>query len=202
MTMSQNLFVGNLSFRTTAADLRKAFGHFGTVTRAEIVAALGPWSRDFGVVEMADGGDEAIATLNGLQFQGRVLTVTEIGAAPGTPRATGHPTEEIRHRMEERVAHHAAGGPGVGDRLGQLDGEQNVERGGYRTTAEIDEERHTLQALRGDFGYLRPLTAAVERADVARFEGEGGRATGPAADSAHDEQDDAAVAEALRTARH
>lgn len=198
--MSKNLFVGNLAFRTTVADLRKAFGHFGTISRAEVVVASGLRSRDFGFVEMTDGGDEAIAALNGSQFKGRVLTVTAIGAAPGTPPAAEHPVEQIRQRMEERVAYHAAGSPGVDDRLEQLDGEQDRERGGYRTTAEIGQERHALQALRGDFEHLQPLTPVGERADVSRFEGEGGTVTESGEDSAHDQHDQVAVVEALQAA--
>jgi cold-inducible RNA-binding protein len=201
MTMSKHLFVGNLSFRTTAEDLREAFGRFGTVTGAEVVTALGTRSRDFGVVEMADGGDEAIAGLNGSQFQGRMLTVNEPGAAAVAPRTAEHPAKEIRRQMEVRVAHHAADGPGADGRLEQLDQERDTERGGCRRAAEIDEERHALQALRGDFGHLHPLTPAGDRADVARFEGEGGTVTAPGEDSAHDQHDRTAIEEARRARR-
>ena len=42
-------------------------------------------SRGFGFVEMDDGADEAIAKMNGAQFQGRTLTVNE--AKPREPRS-------------------------------------------------------------------------------------------------------------------
>lgn len=76
--MSKNLYVGNLPFQATADDLREAFGQYGSVTAAQVVADRETGrSRGFGFVEMADGGDEAIASLNGAEFQGRALTVNE-----------------------------------------------------------------------------------------------------------------------------
>ena len=76
--MSKNLFVGNLSFQTTADDLRDAFAEYGSVTRAQVATDRETGrARGFGFVEMADGGDEAIAALNGAQLGGRTLTVNE-----------------------------------------------------------------------------------------------------------------------------
>ena len=88
--MSKNIYVGNLPFSATADDLREAFGAFGTVTRSQVVSDRDTGrSRGFGFVEMADGGDEAIARLNGSQFQGRTLTVNE--AKPREDRPRGGP---------------------------------------------------------------------------------------------------------------
>src|ERR1700682_969915 len=87
--MSKNLYVGNLSFQTTADDLREAFTEYGAVTRAQVVSDRDTGrSRGFGFVEMADGGDEAIAALNGAQFQGRALTVNEAKPREARPRQT------------------------------------------------------------------------------------------------------------------
>jgi cold-inducible RNA-binding protein len=78
MMMSKNLFVGNLSFQTTSDDLRDAFAEYGSVTRAQVATDRETGrSRGFGFVEMADGGEEAIAALNGTQMGGRTLTVNE-----------------------------------------------------------------------------------------------------------------------------
>lgn len=89
--MSKNLYVGNLSFQTTADDLLKLFGDYGTVARAQIVSDRDTGrSRGFGFVEMSDGGDEAIATLNGSQFQGRSLTVNEAKPREERPRSGGY----------------------------------------------------------------------------------------------------------------
>jgi RNA recognition motif-containing protein len=86
--MSKNLYVGNLAFQSTADDLLQLFGQHGTVTRAQVVADRETGrSRGFGFVEMADGGDQAIAALNGAEFQGRTLTVNE--ARPREERPHG-----------------------------------------------------------------------------------------------------------------
>ena len=91
--MSKNIYVGNLSFETTADDLLNAFAEFGAVARAQVVSDRDTGrSRGFGFVEMTDGGDEAIAKLNGTQLGGRTLTVNESkpradgGARGGSPR--------------------------------------------------------------------------------------------------------------------
>jgi len=86
--MSKNLYVGNLSFSTTSDDLRTVFGQFGTVQSASVVMDRETGrSRGFGFVEMADGGDEAINSMNGTDFQGRKLTVNE--ARPREERGGG-----------------------------------------------------------------------------------------------------------------
>ena len=86
--MSKNLYVGNLPFRTTADDLREAFGQFGEVTRAQVVTDRETGqSRGFGFVEMTDGAEQAIDNLNGALFQGRTLTVNEARPREERPRA-------------------------------------------------------------------------------------------------------------------
>ena len=77
-TMSKNIYVGNLSFQVTSDDLREAFAEYGTVTRAQVASDRETGrSRGFGFVEMSEGGDEAIANLNGAEWAGRTLTVNE-----------------------------------------------------------------------------------------------------------------------------
>jgi RNA recognition motif-containing protein len=88
--MSKNIYVGNLPFTTTADDLREAFAQYGTVTRAQVMTDRETGrSRGFGFVEMADGGDEAIAALNGAQLGGRTLTVNEAKPREERPRQGG-----------------------------------------------------------------------------------------------------------------
>lgn len=88
--MSKKLYVGNLAFTTTADDLIQAFGAFGTVSTAQIVSDRDTGrSRGFAFVEMADGGDEAIRSMNGQMFQGRTLTVNEAKPREDRPRAGG-----------------------------------------------------------------------------------------------------------------
>src|SRR5258707_1744012 len=86
--MSKNIYVGNLTFQTTADDLRELFSQYGTVTSAQVVSDRDTGrSRGFGFVEMSEGGDEAIAALNGKDVGGRSLTVNE--AKPREDRGGG-----------------------------------------------------------------------------------------------------------------
>ncbi len=87
--MSKNLYVGNLSFETTADDLLEAFGQYGKVTRAQVMSDRETGrSRGFGFVDMESGADEAMNALNGTQFQGRNLTVNEAKPREERPRST------------------------------------------------------------------------------------------------------------------
>ena len=86
--MAKNIYVGNLSFETTASDLETMFGAHGTVQKAQVTTDRETGrSRGFGFVEMSDGGDAAIAALNGTQVGGRTLTVNE--ARPREARPAG-----------------------------------------------------------------------------------------------------------------
>jgi RNA recognition motif-containing protein len=88
--MSKNIYVGNLPFTTTADELREAFAQYGTVTKAQVMTDRETGrSRGFGFVEMADGGDEAIAALNGSLLGGRTLTVNEAKPREDRPRGGG-----------------------------------------------------------------------------------------------------------------
>src|SRR3954465_10295290 len=88
--MSKKLYVGNISFQTTSEDLTQAFGQYGSVTSAQIVADRETGrSRGFAFVEMADGGDEAVAAMNGAMLGGRTLTVNEARPREERPRSGG-----------------------------------------------------------------------------------------------------------------
>jgi len=76
--MKKKLYVGNLSFETTESDLKELFGQAGTVETVRIITDRDTGrSKGFGFVEMQDGGDKAIAEMNGKDFKGRALTVNE-----------------------------------------------------------------------------------------------------------------------------
>jgi RNA recognition motif-containing protein len=76
--MGKNLYVGNMAFSTTEEQLREAFSQFGTVTKVQVIMDRETGRpRGFAFVEMADGGDQAIAAMNGAQLDGRTLTVNE-----------------------------------------------------------------------------------------------------------------------------
>ena len=83
--MKKKLYVGNLSFETTENDLKELFGQTGSVETVRIITDRDTGrSKGFGFVEMQEGGDKAIAEMNGKDFKGRALTVNE--ARPMSPR--------------------------------------------------------------------------------------------------------------------
>jgi len=74
--MKKKLYVGNLSFETTESELQELFGQAGSVETVRIITDRQTGrSKGFGFVEMQTGGDEAIAEMNGKEFNGRALTV-------------------------------------------------------------------------------------------------------------------------------
>ena len=78
--MSMKLYVGNLSFQTSSADLEALFATAGTVTSANVVEDRDTGrSRGFGFVEMAskEEGNAAIQQFNGKELNGRNLNVNE-----------------------------------------------------------------------------------------------------------------------------
>ena len=78
--MGKKLFVGNLSFNTTSAELEALFAETGTCESASVVTDRESGrSRGFGFVEMSsnDEAQKAIAALNGRDVQGRQLNVSE-----------------------------------------------------------------------------------------------------------------------------
>ena len=76
--MATNLYVGNMAFSTTEATLREVFSQYGTVTKVQVIMDRETGRpRGFAFVEMSDGGDAAIAAMNGAQLDGRPLTVNE-----------------------------------------------------------------------------------------------------------------------------
>jgi RNA recognition motif-containing protein len=81
----KNLFVGNLSFQTTEADLRALFEPFGEITRAQIMTDRDTGrSRGFAFVEMTNDQEaaKAIEALNGKELDGRALNVNEARPKP------------------------------------------------------------------------------------------------------------------------
>ena len=88
--MSQKLYVGNLAFQTSSADLKELFAQAGTVESASVVEDRETGrSRGFGFVEMStkEEGAAAIQQLNGKEVSGRALNVNE--AKPREERGGG-----------------------------------------------------------------------------------------------------------------
>ncbi|HSF86787.1 MAG TPA: RNA-binding protein [Acidimicrobiia bacterium] len=75
-----NIYVGNLPFDATDADLRSLFAEYGTVNSASVITERDSGrSRGFGFVELADAAmaAQAIRDLDGHDWQSRSLTVNE-----------------------------------------------------------------------------------------------------------------------------
>jgi len=117
--MGTKLYVGNLSFRTTAEELRDAFASVGSVESASVIEDRDTGrSRGFAFVEMAtaDEAAAAIEQFNGKDFGGRNLTVNE--AKPRADRGGGG-----------RGGY--GGGGGRGGYGGGGGGDRGGDRGGY-----------------------------------------------------------------------
>lgn len=108
------LYIGNLPFSATDADLREVFGAHGTVTDAIVMMdRFTGRSRGFGFVTFSspEEGKAAIAALSGADMGGRNLTVNE-----------ARPMEDRPPRREGGGGYGGGGGGGYRDREG----------GGYR----------------------------------------------------------------------
>jgi RNA recognition motif-containing protein len=84
--MGKKLYVGNLSYSVTGADLEQLFGAHGQVESAQVITDRETGrSKGFGFVEMSSSEEAqaAINALNGQQHEGRALTVNE-----AKPKAT------------------------------------------------------------------------------------------------------------------
>ena len=87
--MAHKLFVGGLPFSTSDDRLREVFAQAGQVESAVVVTDRETGrSRGFGFVEMStsEEADQAVAKLNGKDFDGRLLKVERAKASEGGAR--------------------------------------------------------------------------------------------------------------------
>ena len=78
--MSKKIYVGNLPFSTTDAELRRLFEQHGTVDTVNVITDRETGRpRGFAFVEMSDpqSASAAIEVLNGRELDGRPLRVNE-----------------------------------------------------------------------------------------------------------------------------
>jgi len=88
--MSMKLYVGNLAFQTSSAELQTLFAQAGTVESVSLIEDRETGrSRGFGFVEMStkEEGAAAIQQFNGKDLGGRALNVNE--AKPREDRGGG-----------------------------------------------------------------------------------------------------------------
>lgn len=75
-----NIYVGNLPYSVTDADLRETFAQYGEVSSVQLISdKFTGESKGFGFVEMANNSqaDAAIKGLNGSAMKGRNITVNQ-----------------------------------------------------------------------------------------------------------------------------
>ena len=75
-----NIYVGNLPYTATDADLRETFAQYGDVSSVQLISdKFTGESKGFGFVEMDNNSqaDAAIKALNGTAMKGRNITVNQ-----------------------------------------------------------------------------------------------------------------------------
>ncbi|MEK6706413.1 MAG: RNA-binding protein [Bdellovibrionota bacterium] len=85
--MGKKLYVGNLPFSATEQALTDTFAQYGTVESVKIITDRDTGrSKGFAFVEMSSDAEaaNAIQKLNGIDYEGRAMTVNE--ARPMVPR--------------------------------------------------------------------------------------------------------------------
>ena len=88
--MGKKLYVGNMSYEVTQADLEQMFGAHGTVESVQVIMDRDTGrSKGFAFVEMSSDAEAqaAIGALDGQDSGGRALKVNE--AKPREPRSGG-----------------------------------------------------------------------------------------------------------------
>lgn len=74
--MSTNIYVGNLPYSASEEKIQTLFGAYGTVERVNLITDRDTGRlKGFGFVEMSSGAQEAMASLNQSELDGRILTV-------------------------------------------------------------------------------------------------------------------------------
>lgn len=114
-----NIYVGNLPFDMTDAELREAFEAYGQVSSAQVIKDRDSGkSRGFGFVEMpvAAEGQAAINALNGHEIDGRALKVNE--ARPKTEGDRRFGSSDRPRSFDSRRDSPRPSGGGYGGRSG------------------------------------------------------------------------------------
>src|SRR5712692_313933 len=130
----KSLFVGNMSFQTSEAELRELCAPFGQVTRVHLAMDRETGrARGFAFIEMPndDEAAKAIAGLDGKEAGGRNLKVNE-----ARPRGEGGPPRAARGGFGAPGAGgYAKGGKGGGFNKGGKGGRDRFSNEDYRESA-------------------------------------------------------------------
>jgi len=153
-----NIFVGNLSFKTTEQELQREFDAFGEVESVKIIMDRDTRkSRGFAFVEMPDRDQAmaAIAGINGKELAGQTLKVNE-----------AKPREARGGQSRERTG----GGFGSGGRSGGGGFGNRDRSGGAYGSKEGDSNIYDSKGRSG--------TGSGKRDRTGRGSGSGGRSGG------------------------
>jgi RNA recognition motif-containing protein len=138
----KSLFVGNMNFQTTEAEIRDMFAPFGAVTRVHLAMDRETGrARGFAFVEMPNDEEaaKAIAGLDGKELGGRNLKVNEArpkgeSGPPRGPKSFGGPKNY--------------GGPGGGGGRGQGGGGGRGKGGGRNEKFSNEDYRESARQPR------------------------------------------------------
>ena len=117
-----NLYISNLSYNITDADLRELFAEYGEITSAKVITDRETGRSRFGFVELSDEelAKKAIEELNQASYDEKIINVTE-----------ARPREERSDRGGNRGGYGSnRGGGGYGSNRGG--GGYGSNRGGGR----------------------------------------------------------------------
>ncbi|MGR9089605.1 MAG: RNA recognition motif domain-containing protein [Gammaproteobacteria bacterium] len=106
-----NIYVGNLPYSVQDEELREAFEAYGDILSAEVIFDRRTQrSRGYGFVEMEndDEAREAIAALNGSDFQGRELRVDE--SKPKEEKPAARPRNDDNNQSRRGSENARSGG--------------------------------------------------------------------------------------------
>ena len=116
-----NLYISNLSYNITDADLKELFAEYGEIVSAKVIMDRETGrSRGFGFVELSDDelAKKAIEELNQASYDEKIINVTE-----------ARPREDRGDRGGHSFGNNRGGGYGGGNRGGGYGGGN---RGGGR----------------------------------------------------------------------
>jgi RNA recognition motif-containing protein len=87
-----NIYVSGLSFKINDDDLKQLFEEYGEITSAKVITdKMTGRSRGFGFVEMSNDEEAAHAMeeLNGAEYDGKVIAVSQAKPKTDKPRTGG-----------------------------------------------------------------------------------------------------------------
>jgi hypothetical protein len=156
-----NIFVGNLSFDTTEADLKKLFEGFGPVSTVVVVLdEKGKKSRGFGFIEMPDSplAQKAISALDGQIFMGRPMRVNPTQPKSELVRESGDLKEERKRLKAEK--RRASRGHDVEEKKEFLGGRRTYSGVRLSATERSEQPRHWEKRESGAKPWVKRETGA------------------------------------------